>query len=290
MSEDAINSTPEYIETIAQTLRNSECTDSKGNPIREFLPAEFVALSEFLLNVVKLRGATLRCALELSGDDRKHVVVYAGILSIIEADARRTGRKILFLSPDSTSEAAAELEYRAMWPFTTSKGVEFSTWDNLQPKPENGFRLADLGRFWVIGDLDWSGQPHGGNIGDLKVTAVKRVLADGACPALLLHQQGKIPVIPFPPTFGTRPAAKGGCFIATAACGSPLVVEVVTLQEFRDRVLVPTPMGRLVINAYKRFSPPIARWIKRHPIARMFVRNILIRPAARTLNRRQSIH
>jgi hypothetical protein len=69
---------------------------------------------------------------------------------------------------------------------------------------------------------------------------------------------------PSPVTFGKtatnspRYATLSGCFIATAAYGSPLEREVEALRAVRDTRLYPTPLGRLAVAAYYAFSPPLA--------------------------------
>lgn len=69
---------------------------------------------------------------------------------------------------------------------------------------------------------------------------------------------------------------KGGkCFIATAAYGSEFSKEVVSLKLFRDEVLSNTRIGRVLIKAYYRLSPSIARMIENQPNARTFVRFLL---------------
>jgi len=50
----------------------------------------------------------------------------------------------------------------------------------------------------------------------------------------------------------------GGCFIATAAFGTPMEKHVSILREFRDRILLTTPAGKAFVKFYYEVSPPIA--------------------------------
>ena len=66
-----------------------------------------------------------------------------------------------------------------------------------------------------------------------------------------------------------------GCFIATAAFGTPLAPQVNTLRAFRDRVLLTNTPGRLFVALYYRTSPPLADFITEHDLLRAGVRTLL---------------
>ena len=67
----------------------------------------------------------------------------------------------------------------------------------------------------------------------------------------------------------------GGCFVATAAYGTPMAGEVRTLCDFRDAHLLNNPVGRRFVAFYYRVSPPIADFIAKHESLRSMVRFIL---------------
>jgi hypothetical protein len=64
----------------------------------------------------------------------------------------------------------------------------------------------------------------------------------------------------------------GGCFIATAAYGTPMAEEIQILREFRDEYLVPNPVGKALVDFYYQVSPPVAEFISEHPTLKPVVR------------------
>jgi YVTN family beta-propeller protein len=64
----------------------------------------------------------------------------------------------------------------------------------------------------------------------------------------------------------------GGCFIATAAYGSAMAEEVMTLRRFRDERLLKTVAGREFVRLYYRYSPGVADYIRERDSLRAAVR------------------
>lgn len=64
----------------------------------------------------------------------------------------------------------------------------------------------------------------------------------------------------------------GGCFIATAAYGSPLAGEVWILREVRDAYLLRNRFGETIVALYYEYSPVLAQEISKHPRVRKAIR------------------
>ncbi|RMD58681.1 hypothetical protein D6833_12670 [Candidatus Parcubacteria bacterium] len=77
--------------------------------------------------------------------------------------------------------------------------------------------------------------------------------------------------------FARRPlSADRRCFIATAIYGEE-AWQTEALRRWRDQMLLPSPAGRLLVHTYYIVSPPLARWLPRHPRAASLTRRLLDR-------------
>ena len=69
-----------------------------------------------------------------------------------------------------------------------------------------------------------------------------------------------------------------GCFIATAAYGTPIAEQIDVLREFRDVVLLESAVGSQFAALYYQLSPPIADFIAGNELLRTMVREFLVDP------------
>jgi hypothetical protein len=67
-----------------------------------------------------------------------------------------------------------------------------------------------------------------------------------------------------------------GCFIASAAYGTPAAEQIDVLREFRDAVLLKNTPGSLFVALYYWLSPPVAEFIAGNEVARTLVRDLLV--------------
>jgi hypothetical protein len=71
------------------------------------------------------------------------------------------------------------------------------------------------------------------------------------------------------------PFGGDGCFIATAAYGSPYDSHLDSLRDFRDRILMRTRPGRVLVQLYYQHSPPLAKFISDRNWLRVIARGVL---------------
>lgn len=66
-----------------------------------------------------------------------------------------------------------------------------------------------------------------------------------------------------------------GCFIATAAFGTPLASEINVLRRYRNSILLKNKVGRIFVIAYYKISPPIAYIIRYSAVLKRIVRKVV---------------
>jgi len=76
----------------------------------------------------------------------------------------------------------------------------------------------------------------------------------------------------------STPSPSGGCFIATAAYGTPTAEQIDVLREFRDVVLLESTAGSQFVALYYQLSPPVADFISGSSFLRTLVRELLVDP------------
>jgi hypothetical protein len=152
----------------------------------------------------------------------------------VAANFAEIPRPRVTLTVSSSSGGSVATPGEATFPYDEGTVV------NLNAEPEEGYRFV----VW-IGDVD--------EIAD--VTA--------ASTTITMNEDYSI-IATF--KFGT------GCFIATAAYGTPMADDVQVLREFRDEYMLTNPVGEVLVGIYYRISPPAAEFIDEHPSLRPIVR------------------
>jgi hypothetical protein len=84
-------------------------------------------------------------------------------------------------------------------------------------------------------------------------------------------------IIQFTTAISSLPPS-AGCFIATAAYGTPTAEQIDVLREFRDAVLLKNTVGSQFVALYYQLSPPVADFIAGNELLRTLVRELLVDP------------
>ena len=79
-----------------------------------------------------------------------------------------------------------------------------------------------------------------------------------------------------------------GCFIATAAYGTPAAEEINILRQWRDEFLLHSRQGKAFVDFYYEFSPPIADFISEREVLRTAVREGFVDPVVNIVELTQS--
>jgi tetratricopeptide (TPR) repeat protein len=85
----------------------------------------------------------------------------------------------------------------------------------------------------------------------------------------------------------TMEEKSGGCFIATAAYGSPLAPEVMTLRRFRDEILLASEFGRSFVGFYYFISPSLASLISKDKHLRKLTRRLVLEPILHLIKKKR---
>jgi hypothetical protein len=148
--------------------------------------------------------------------------------------------------------------------YTRVTCIEGECEPEYEEKPIGNIELrTTIEPYSALGDLDEDGTDNiteytnvvanGGDNADFALAAVSDIL-DGTS------------------TIRGHASSGGGCFIATAAYGTPLATEINELRDFRDTYLLSTPLGAAFVDTYYRFSPPVADTIAQNETLRKIVR------------------
>lgn len=80
-----------------------------------------------------------------------------------------------------------------------------------------------------------------------------------------------------------------GCFIATAAYGTPTEEDIDTLRDFRDTRLKGNALGDTFVDMYYEYGPSAAEYVSERDGLRYYVREFQIKPIVAVLENTESL-
>lgn len=222
--------------------------------------------------------------------------VLIGSWAFFQAHAAARGQSLIWAATTGEMAAKAENNWRRLlW---MERNPEFITWGDLARVDRH--QPGILKSVMIVGDVDFE---PGNNVRQMLsgdgvirheaiIQFIQRLAREPERDMVLLHRENWNPA--FDPAEMIRlsehpiivnqteagQTKSGGCFIATACCGSPADPLVQDLRRFRDEVLMVYSPGRALSAAYAQYSPPVADWIRGRAWARSLVRHTIVRPFA----------
>ena len=131
-------------------------------------------------------------------------------------------------------------------------------------------RVGDISQFrvyrWPSASFDWEELTDIVDTVEYDTTAAPRGYIDVRVSALNGNDYFALAVRQTPA------AGSHGCFVATAAFGTPFARQIDTLRAFRDFTLKRNAAGSAFVRFYERHSPALARFIQGKPALRSLVR------------------
>ena len=158
------------------------------------------------------------------------------------------------------------------------------TYESLIPERENTRWPGNRGRHKTLGPPTTDGWVSADPI-PLRVATTLMTKAEYPHTFLLLLEIRRNKRLQLIPAQILVKSKESICFIATAAYGNPMSMELDVLRHWRDRTLKNTSIGSRLVGLYYSTSPPLAHIISRSETMRKYVRGTLL-PIVNVLRRR----
>jgi hypothetical protein len=207
---------------------------------------------------------------EWTGDIGTIADVYAASTTITMNDDYSITANFEPVYPTVTTQAATNITA-----YSSILNMNYTVGDFSPVQVRFAYKKS-TGLFWSF--TDWVSKSRSGTHAELLTGLESNTEYDFA--AQLKHNEIEIEgtTLHFTTHNPPTPSPFGGCFIATAAYGTPTAEQIDVLREFRDTVLLENTVGSQFVAWYYQFSPPVADFIAGNEFLRTLVREFLVDP------------